>query len=161
MGYYYYYYFDIFVRDRRFGNLRTFQVLMIFVVRPTNGGSLAQGLFNVGSGTGLLPRYTWHSPKCFRPRWYSSKKRTPRVLGDKLAPQDRVGAWGTAPRGSRGAGLSARDMDGGFPLPMTGDLDRRDEPSDQASQTDPRKQRMTRITRPTREWFTICSGFDS
>ena len=118
--------------------------MMVFVVRPTNRTSVAQGLFKVC--VQARERSLDTSQKCIGPRRHSYKKKPLRHKARRLEPGGRTASWG-----SMSAGLNAHDIDGGFPLPMSGGLAWRYEPSDHFTQTDPRiekyGQRLTRIAR--------------
>ena len=95
-----------------------------------------------------------------RPYQPSPIKRRFRRQAINLTPPERVRVWGTSPWGSR----SERDMDGGFPLPMSGALNWQDEPCEQATQTDPCKEKhgrqVTRFTsqKLSRLWSEIGSA---
>ena len=77
--------------------------LFLFVVRPTNRASLAQGLFKVGPGAGPELRHARRLQKCLKPRRHFPKKRRLRPQGINLTPSMRVRTWGHPSKARRGS----------------------------------------------------------
>ena len=69
----------------------------VFVDRPTQRASVAQGLFKVGPGAGAGAQTRPAFLKCLGPRRHSPKERHLRRQAINLAPPMRVKAWGKAP----------------------------------------------------------------
>ena len=69
----------------------------VFVFRPTNRMSMAQGLFKAGPSTGEQPTRARDFEKYLGPRRHSSKERCLRRQANNLTRPKRVNAWGTPP----------------------------------------------------------------
>ena len=75
--------------------------VLLFVFRPTNRMSMAQGFFMVGPGAGPQLTRARHFEKYLRPCRHSPKEGCLRRQAINLTPPKKVKAWGTAPWGQR------------------------------------------------------------